>query len=133
VLFTDENKAGREELSGALMSYWTQFAKTGSPGRGRKNDLPAWTAWDGSSEHSSRYVLLDTAAGGGIRMGSPPETRERILADIAADPRLETPKQKCTVYRELLVWGRDITEEEYTTVWNGGCAAYPLDAWPWKR
>ena len=133
VLFTDENKAGREELSGALMSYWTQFAKTGSPGRGRKNDLPAWTAWDGSSEHSSRYVMLDTAAGGGIRMGSPPETRERILADIAADPRLETPKQKCTVYRELLVWGRDITEEEYTTVWNGGCAAYPLDAWPWKR
>ncbi len=128
-LFTKENEAGRQELARALMSYWSQFAKTGSPGRGRKGDLPAWTAWDGSSEHSSRYVVLDTSAGGGIRMGSPPETRERIIADIAADPRLETAKQKCAVYGQLVRWGEGITPEEYTTVWNGGCAAVPLESW----
>ena len=48
-LFTGGNEAGRVALSDAMMSYWAQFAATGSPGRGRAGDLPEWRAWDDGS------------------------------------------------------------------------------------
>ncbi|MEN8160768.1 MAG: carboxylesterase family protein, partial [Myxococcota bacterium] len=41
-LFNFLNRSGREALSAAMMSYWAEFAYTGSPGRGRAGDLPEW-------------------------------------------------------------------------------------------
>jgi hypothetical protein len=112
-----------------MMSYWAELAWRGAPGRGRDGDLPEWTAWDPAGG-GHKYAILDTAAGGGIRMGSEPETRERVLADLAQDPRLATPRERCRIRRELAAWGRGVTKAEYEAV--AECADFPFDAYPWK-
>ena len=43
-VFTDENRAGREALSDAMMAYVAQFARTGDPGK-PWGDLPEWKPW----------------------------------------------------------------------------------------
>ena len=87
-MFTDKNRPGREALADAMSSYWTQFAYTGAPGRGRDESLPEWRAWD-PSEGGPKFVVLDTAEGGGIRMHDRALTRETLLAQLASDSRLD--------------------------------------------
>jgi para-nitrobenzyl esterase len=93
-LFRDENRRSREALSDAMRSYWTSFAATGRPGRGEGGTLPEWSAWD-PSEGGHKFMHLDSEAGGGLRMGSEPVTVAGVLAAVAADPRLATPKARC--------------------------------------
>jgi para-nitrobenzyl esterase len=51
--WSEENKAGREELSKRMMSYWANFAKTGDPnGPG----LPEWKPYSNMPGHN-RMVL----------------------------------------------------------------------------
>src|SRR4029453_10467588 len=42
VIFTEQNRPGREALSQQMMGYWAQFARTGDPGRGPRDTEPAW-------------------------------------------------------------------------------------------
>ena len=42
----DADSDSFHNLAAAVMSYWTEFAASGSPGRGRRGELPEWTAWD---------------------------------------------------------------------------------------
>jgi para-nitrobenzyl esterase len=129
-LFTRFNREGREALSATMRSYWTQFAATGAPGRGRGGDLPEWRPWDESAADAPRYALLDTPAGGGVRMASETWTIERVLAEVAADPRLADARDRCAVVRALAVWDY-VPREEYARVQDGLCASYALDAYPW--
>jgi para-nitrobenzyl esterase len=124
-IFTPENLAGREALATAMMSYWGEFARTGDPGRGAKGDLPAWTAWDPSSASAPKYVVLDTPAGGGIRMASEIETPEKVVAAVGSDPRLATPAERCEVLRVLATWSRGYTKEQYAA--NAECSPFPFD------
>ena len=130
VIFAAANQAGREALSDQMMSYWANFARTGDPGRGRRGELPAWAAWDGRPQ-THKYLILDTEAGGGVRMGSEPVTVESVLASVDADPRLATQRDRCFVYRELARWGGAWGQQQYPTAGREGCAAYPFDAFPW--
>ena len=57
---SEANEAGRVKLSRAMMSYWVQFARTGTPGRGVDGDLPEWKG-EGT-------MIFDTAAHGGVRL-----------------------------------------------------------------
>ena len=102
VIFSEENRAAREALSAQMMSYWAAFARDGDPGRGAKGDQVAWTAWDGKPG-GHKTMLLDTPAGGGLRMGSDAVTVPGVIASVDADPRLATQKQRCWVYRELAI------------------------------
>jgi para-nitrobenzyl esterase len=131
VLYDDENRAGREALSAEMMSYWANFARTGDPGRGARGELPAWEAWDPRPQ-GHKYMILDTEAGGGLRMGSEPVTVESVLASVEADPRLTTQLDRCWVYRELADWGAGFSREEYPTAGREGCAEYPFDTFPWE-
>ena len=63
-LFDDDNRAGREALSDAMMSYWANFAHAGAPGSGRGGDLPPWPA---IGPEGGAFLVFDTEAGGGIR------------------------------------------------------------------
>jgi len=130
-LFTRTNRAGREALSAAMQSYWTQFAATGAPGRGRRGELPEWTPWDDGSELAPKYAVLDTPAGGGPRMASETWTIERVVAEVLADPRLAEPRARCGVLRALALWG-SLPREEYARVGDGVCAPYAFDAYPWR-
>jgi para-nitrobenzyl esterase len=100
-LFTADNAAGREALSGRMMDFWGAFARTGSPGG-------VWEPWaDG------RTLVLDTEAGGGVRMVSGTETRARVLAALGADPRLAAPRARCRALRALADFGFGYTRADY--------------------
>jgi len=117
-MFTAQNLAGRQVLSDAMSSYWTQFAYTGDPGRGRDQSLPAWSAWD-PNEGGPKFIVFDTAADGGVRMTDQPLTKEALLAKLASDSRLDD-SLRCELFadyvkREMLV----ATDREAS-----GCSAY---------
>ncbi|MFQ5416229.1 MAG: carboxylesterase/lipase family protein [Myxococcota bacterium] len=131
-IFTRGNEPGRLALSEQMMSYWTEFARSGAPGRGRDGTLPEWLAWDPAPD-GHKTLILDTPAGGGARMGSAPVTVESVLAEIAADPRLETQRERCFVYRQIAKWDEDLGfgPEEYLDAGPTGCREWPYDEWPW--
>jgi para-nitrobenzyl esterase len=99
-MFTEKNRAGREALSDVMSSYWTQFAYTGDPGRGRDETLPRWSAWD-PSEGGPKFVVFDTAADGGVRMQNQPLTKEALLAKLASDSRLDDAL-RCELFAEYV-------------------------------
>jgi para-nitrobenzyl esterase len=130
VIYTEENRAAREALSARMMSYWAQFARAGDPGGGGRGDLVAWSAWDGRPG-GHKTMLLDSEAGGGLRMGSNPVTPESVLAAVEADARLDSRRERCWVYRELVRWSMGLAERDYATAGREGCAEYPLADFPW--
>jgi len=123
--WTHANEPGRQALSSAMMSYWAQFAYTGDPGRGRDGSLPPWSAW----AEPTPFIVLDTPAGGGIRMAGDTLTKAKIVSAIESDARLPTPRAKCKRFRELALYSRYYTRAEY----EQACAQYPIDAFPWPE
>jgi para-nitrobenzyl esterase len=114
-----------------MMSYWARFARSGDPGRGARDELPLWSAWD-TRPQGHKYMILDTEADGGLRMGSEPVTVASVLASVEADPRLTSQRDRCRVYRELAAWGGDgFGREDYPTAGREGCAEYPFEKFPW--
>ncbi|CAN1571900.1 PnbA Carboxylesterase type B [Caulobacteraceae bacterium] len=99
--FTDGNRATRTKLSDAMMSYWVNFAATGSPGKGVAGDLPEWKAWSNVPQ-AERLILFDTEKGGGVRMTADQESGRRIVADLLADTTLKTPAQRCDIFTRLV-------------------------------
>jgi hypothetical protein len=98
-MFTEENLPGRLDLSGAMMSYWARFARTGSPGRGANEDESEWSAYDANEQ----VMLLDTRADGGRRMAPvDPLTRPALLEAIRADSRLDAGDRRCQVYQRMV-------------------------------
>lgn len=130
VMWTDENKPGREQLSRAMMGYWAEFARSGRPGRGGPDGTVEWTAWDPGSPDALKYLILDTENGGGIRMSADTVTLDRLRSDLAADPRLANPRDRCAVYHEMARWARGFTRAEYDAA--AECKPYPFDQYPWS-
>lgn len=126
-VFDDGNLAGRNVLSGQMASYWSQFAAAGDPGQGREGTLPAWTRWD-AAPGAPRCLVLDTPAGGGLRMTNEQLTRETVLDAVASDPRLAEPRDRCRIYRELAAWGRGSNRDAYAA----RCPDFPYDGYPWE-
>jgi para-nitrobenzyl esterase len=104
--FDAENEPGRLALSAAMMSYWSRFATQGDPGRGRSGALPRWERWSEASPDAARFLILDTPAGGGLRMSSESVTQAELIAKMSADPLL--PQQlRCDVLKQLALSGPD--------------------------
>jgi para-nitrobenzyl esterase len=55
--FTDQNKAGRDELQKAMMIYIRQFALTGNPNAAGGN-LPAWGQWSNAAD-GPKCIVFD--------------------------------------------------------------------------
>ncbi len=103
IIFTEENLPGRDALSASMMSYWSQFAQTGNPGRGREGLLPEWTAWN-PIEGEDKFIVLDTAQGGGIRM-SPDSVTQQSVGELAAtDADLLAREDRCAILSEVMRW-----------------------------
>ena len=86
-VFTEENRAGREALSGAMMAYVAQFARTGDP-NAPGSGLPEWKPWSGSPG-SPTCILFDVDGDlPDIEMSS----TELTAAGVMADMRSELPE-----------------------------------------
>jgi para-nitrobenzyl esterase len=103
IIFTDDNLAGRQELSNAMMSYWARFAATGDPGRGRDGSLPQWSAWN-PADDAGKFMILDTTGGGGLRMAPGSVTQSSVLATAEADPSLAMRKDRCVIMSQIVAW-----------------------------
>jgi len=99
----EENRSGRLALSEAMMSYWVEHADRGTPGRGKDGALPEWGAWSEAGQDAPAFLVLDSERDGGIRMSGDIETRGRVFADLAADPRF-APEELC---QTLVEFARD--------------------------
>ncbi len=96
--YPDDVRPAAMQLSHDIGSYWAQFAAAGDPGRGRDGDLPRWEAWEADR---GQFMLLDTEAGGGLRMSDDTADRVQVLAELARDERLRAPDERCAVYASL--------------------------------
>ena len=121
-LFADPESA--EELSLAMRSYWTNFAYTGAPARGRDGDLPEWPAWKAAAD-APKYLVFDTPVPAGIRTGDDFVDQGTVLAKIQSDSRLEDGEERCRVLRILVHWSEALSPEAYAAI--DACAAYPLE------
>ncbi|MCW5890004.1 MAG: carboxylesterase family protein [bacterium] len=126
-VFDDDNLGGRNVLGAQMASYWTQLAVGGDPGQGRDGSATAWTRWD-PAPGAPRCLVLDTPAGGGLRMVSEEVTRTAVLDAVARDPRLATPRDRCRIHHELVVWGRGTDRDDYAV----RCPDFPFDGYPWE-
>jgi hypothetical protein len=102
-----------------MMSYWAEFAWRGDPGRGREGTLPRWTAWQDDGE---KYAVLDTPAGGGVRMASASERLADIAADILADPSFRDAAERCRALAHLGEWTLDQPPHTDYAAAHGLCA-----------
>ena len=125
-IFTAQNEPGRVELSNAMMAYWARFARTGDPGRG-SGGLPRWERWRESSADAPRSLVLDTTAGGGIRMTNEVVTRASLAAQLAADPAFRAVDERCAFVSGLVSYGAEFGPTERTTL---GCSNLPEVAAP---
>jgi para-nitrobenzyl esterase len=117
-IFDEAGAPGRALLSRAMMSYWAQFARSGDPGRGGDGLLPQWQAWTPEPD-ADKLLVLDTDAGGGIRMEASVPSRPEIYAALDSDPRIATDERRCRVYATMMEWTREIDEARYREL---GCA-----------
>jgi len=127
LIYNEENQAGREQLSSAMMSYWAQFAYTGNPARGRNNNLPEWSAW-GSSQGD--FIVLDTEADGGLRMSNKGISVQALKERLLADSTVANQEDLCRRYVSLffMTWPSSADfwdEEEYANWGEQGCRQYP--------
>ena len=118
-------------LSDAMMSYWTEFAYTGDPGRGRSGDRVHWPSWS-AEEGGPKMLLLDTTNDGGIRASSKSVTFDGIVFDSRLDPRLADRRDWCEVMAFLTGNEQAFDAEAYAQVTEEACSAYPLEAFPWE-
>ena len=119
-LFTDDNRAGREELADAMSSYWANFAWTGSPRRGRNGQLPEWKPVD-PAEGGDKQIVFDTAKDGGVRMDAHTVTKASLLAQLAADPRLNDAL-RCEVFQGMVEHDAFVAADREAS----GCSAQGL-------
>ena len=99
-LFAGRARAPAVALQRAIVSYWTEFARSGAPGRGRGGDLPEWRPWR-NAEGGDKLLVLDTPGDGGIRMSPQVLTIAAIKARLQADPAIADDRERCRLYARL--------------------------------
>ena len=125
-LYNDENAPGRAFLTQAMRGYWGQFARSGDPGSGSDNSLTPWQPWQAND---GAFMVLDTEAGGGLRMST-----DRVMVDdlkqrLKSDARLAQASARCAMYVRLFLDNGGVENffdsREYEAL---ECAEFP----PWS-
>ena len=120
-LFGEEAYPAAKKLSEQIQSYWAEFAYTGSPGKGRNNDLPEWKKW--SLAPKEKYIVFDSENDQGIFMEDTEYSIDYLLNKLESDPRLDN-QQKCeTLFGLSYGDGNGVSDEEFNSFMNGSCAS----------
>lgn len=90
----------RDILSEAMMSYWAEFAHTGSPGAGRHGEQLRWKAWS-NDPGAERLMVFDYESDQGIHMSTEMLTMDSLKQRFLADQRFEDDSEFCDMYEEL--------------------------------
>lgn len=106
-------------LSRSMMSYWAEFAYTGSPGRGRGGTEVPWLPW---GSEGKTMIVLDTADDGGIRMVDDVVTPQTIKAELLAETGFSSKEEHCGVYVRTFRDSDLFDPREYAEL---GCSDYP--------
>jgi para-nitrobenzyl esterase len=130
LMFTSKNEPGRLALSEQMMGYWAEFARSGAPGRGGRAQGREWKPF-GAGAGEQHSMVLDTPQGGGTRLTQGALDLPRVLANVDADRRLRSQRERCTVFRELTQWLPLLSKERYPSLGREGCKEFPYDAYPW--
>jgi para-nitrobenzyl esterase len=126
-VFADVESA--EQLSKRMRSYWTQFARSGDPGRGVGGDLPHWQPWE-LAEDAAKYLVFDSDAGGGLRMESAAVDVDRVVELLAEDPRFATTQARCEAFKDMVQFSGEFEPEDYEAFAGGACTDFPLPERP---
>jgi para-nitrobenzyl esterase len=131
VLFPDSTSDDLQLLSGAMMSYWGEFAHMGRPGIGRNGEQLLWGPWrikgsskgrnEGRDDDSGHFNVLDTEIDGGIRMEQEVLTRLSIKAALSAEDSFENLDERCLSYRTVLQSVYQITDFDKAEYDAMGC------------
>lgn len=108
-----------KKLSGQIMSYWGEFAYTGNPGKGRKQDLPEWKSWSLGNEE--KYIVFDSENDKGIFMSNDEYTGENILSKLLNDDRLHMQDKCETLFGISYSDGSGFSEEVFNDFAEGAC------------
>jgi para-nitrobenzyl esterase len=112
-------------LSDKVMSYWSQFAIAGDPGKGRHGNLPQWSPWAAPDANTYTSIVLDSPAHGGVHTNSAVVTKASVLSEIANDPNLGTPMDRCKFLHDLLnVHISRLTLADYNEFDHGSCVKH---------
>ena len=118
VLFNEANAIGREEVSGAMRRYWSNFARFGNPNGVTDSDLTAWTSR--SLENGNDVTLVfDTVAGGGVRMASDRVEKPELEAALWEDTDFDLSR-KCSLINSFVGF-RGWTRKDVTLFGEGAC------------
>lgn len=124
-LYNSDNIPGRDLLGAQMRSYWSEFARNGTPGRGRSGSLPLWKPW---SSPGPNLMVLDTAADGGLHMVKAPMTVPMLKRRLAEDPDIPDLRTRCALYVQMFLLansGADVwNRKEYDAL---GCSGF--DPW----
>lgn len=111
-----------ERLSAQMRGYWTEFARTGKPGRAGTQENPEWQPWG-----NGQYLLLDTEQDGGVRMQEGSATVSSVVAQLETDERVRSLEERCAMFRGLVLWSGAFETADYERFADGACQPWPLD------
>jgi len=97
-IFDETSEPDRTQLAQAMMSYWAQLAHDGDPGHGRDWKLPRWQAW-GTGDKT--FLVLDSQAGGGIRMSDERVTVPGLVDAVLQDADFPDDATRCATLRSM--------------------------------
>jgi para-nitrobenzyl esterase len=126
ILFSDENLAGRETLAREMMSYWTEFAYAGDPGRGRDGKLGEWQGFRESAPETGHFIVFDTAAGGGLRMADETVRTRELVEEILADASFTDEADRCRILGGISERSPTWSVPSYAAI--EACRPYPVAA-----
>lgn len=122
--YPEEGKPYRDALSKSMMSYWSQMAYTGNPGKGRDGKEVQWLPWE-NGEGKPKMIIFDTTWGDGIRMSDDEITPESLKAEFMADTSFKDQKIHCETYAATFAGTESFDKDEYLSLGEKGCKDYP--------
>jgi para-nitrobenzyl esterase len=103
-------------LSKNMMSFWTNFAKTGKPGL--SSSKQEWTKYNGLNEIESNFMLLDNKKN--LKMAKDDNSFKSLVNDLYYEKNI-TDLEKCVVLLQMLTFVGDDLYDDYVDFYPGEC------------
>ena len=99
-----------------MMQFWTNFAKTGTPGFSTNGK--EWLNYDGFQTKYSNYIILDNKKN--LDMSSDNFTFTSLLKDLYKESAV-TDLEKCVIVLQVLTFVGDDIYDKYIDEYPGKC------------